>query len=57
MSTLKNLGKPKPSSSEVSQMADGELPIDQYLTILLIAALAVGRYWAFKQIRPQRSRD
>ncbi|MGB1135778.1 MAG: hypothetical protein ACPGZQ_00835 [Flavobacteriaceae bacterium] len=36
---------------------DGELPIDQHLTILLIAALAIGLYWAFKQIKSQRSRD
>jgi len=34
-----------------------ELPIDQHLTILLIAALAIGLYWAFKQIKSQRSRD
>ena len=36
---------------------DGELPIEQHLTILLIAALAIGLYWAFKQIKSQRSRD
>lgn len=36
---------------------DGELPIDQYLHYLLLVGLAFGLYWAYKQIKSQRSRD
>lgn len=34
-----------------------ELPIDQYLQYLLLVGLAFGLYWAYKQIKSQRSRD
>ena len=36
---------------------DGELPIDQYLHYLIVVGLALGLYWAYKQIKSQRSRD
>ena len=36
---------------------DGSLPIDQQLHYLLLAGLAIGFFWAYKQIKSQRSRD
>ena len=33
------------------------LPIDQHLHYLIVAGLAFGLYWAYKQIKSQRSRD
>ena len=36
---------------------DGVLPIDQHLHYLIVAGLAFGLYWAYKQIKSQRSRD
>ena len=36
---------------------DGELPIDQHLHYLIIVGVAFGLYWAYKQIKSQRSRD
>ena len=36
---------------------EGELPIDQHLHYLVVVGLAVGLYWAYKQIKSQRSRD
>ena len=34
-----------------------EVPIDEHLGILIFSGLAVGLYWAFRQIKSQRSRD
>ena len=36
---------------------DGSLPIDQHLHYLIVAGVAFGLYWAYKQIKSQRSRD
>lgn len=36
---------------------DGELPIDQHLHYLIIVGVAFGLYWAYKQVKSQRSRD
>jgi hypothetical protein len=33
------------------------VPIDQNLHYLLLVGLAFGLYWAFRQIKSQRSRD
>ena len=36
---------------------DEGVPIDQHLHYLIVAGLAFGLYWAYKQIKSQRSRD
>ena len=36
---------------------EDELPIDQHLHYLIVVGLAFGLYWAYKQIKSQRSRD
>ena len=36
---------------------DVGVPIDQHLHYLIVAGLAFGLYWAYKQIKSQRSRD
>ena len=33
------------------------VPIDQHLHYLIVVGLAFGLYWAYKQIKSQRSRD
>jgi hypothetical protein len=47
------------STSEI--LAQGppglDVPIDQHLHYLIVAGLAFGLYWAYKQIKSQRSRD
>jgi hypothetical protein len=34
-----------------------DVPIDQHLHYLIVVGLAFGLYWAYKQIKSQRSRD
>jgi hypothetical protein len=36
---------------------DASVPIDQHLHYLIVAGVAFGLYWAYKQIKSQRSRD
>ncbi len=43
--------------AQVPPPPDGELPIDQHLHYLIVVGVAFGLYWAYKQIKSQRSRD
>ncbi len=43
--------------AQVTPPPDGELPIDQHLDYLIVVGVAFGLYWAYKQIKSQRSRD
>lgn len=36
---------------------DFDVPIDQHLHYLILVGVAFGLYWAYKQIKSQRSRD
>ena len=49
--------KPPPPGNRNDTPVELDAPIDQYLPHLLLIGLAFGLYWAFRQIKSQRSRD